>query len=83
MLEDRFGVAGRMEHVVTDGELGMIDPDMSRSRQFDEKRPKPERDLILVLMRDTQGSGVFAISSACHRRRRIAASWWTLRVLCG
>ena len=31
-------------------------------------------------MRDTQGSGVFAISSACYRRRRIADSWWTLRV---
>src|SRR5438105_14460567 len=30
-------------------------------------------------MRDTQGSGVFAISSACCRRRRIADSWWTLR----
>ena len=40
------------------------------------------RDLILVLMRDTQGSGVFAISSACHRRRRIAGSRWTLRVVC-
>src|SRR5215469_10609614 len=26
------------------------------------------------------GNGVFAISSACHRRRRIAASRWTLRV---
>jgi hypothetical protein len=26
-----------------------------------------------------RGNGVFAISSACHRRRRIAASWWTLR----
>ena len=37
-------------------------------------------DLTLVPMRDTQGSGVFAISSACHRRRRIAASRWTLRV---
>ena len=33
-------------------------------------------------MRDTQGDGVFAISSACHRRRRIAASQWTLRVVC-
>src|SRR5438105_1572247 len=31
-------------------------------------------------MRDTQGSGVFAISSACCRRRRIADSWWTQRV---
>ena len=31
-------------------------------------------------MRDAQGNGVFAISFACHRRRRIAASWWTLRV---
>src|SRR6266480_1641269 len=31
-------------------------------------------------MRDTQGSAVFAISSACYRRRRIADSWWTLRV---
>jgi hypothetical protein len=40
---------------------------------------------VSVQMRDMQGSGVFAISSACHRRRRIAASWWTLRVayLCG
>jgi quercetin dioxygenase-like cupin family protein len=36
--------------------------------------------LCLMVMRDTQGNGVFAISSACHRRRRIAASWWTLRV---
>jgi len=25
-------------------------------------------------MRNIQGNGVFAISSACHRRRRIAAS---------
>jgi hypothetical protein len=37
-------------------------------------------DLYSVQMRDTQGNGVFAISSACHRRRRIAASRWTLRV---
>ena len=34
-----------------------------------------------MLMRHTQGNGVFAISSACYRRRRIAASWWTLRVV--
>ena len=27
-----------------------------------------------------QRNGVFAVSSARHRRRRIAASWWTLRV---
>src|ERR1700751_3604378 len=41
-------------------------------------------DLIYsVQMRDTQGNGVFAISSACHRRRRIAASWWTVRVAAG
>ena len=26
----------------------------------------------LIQMRDTQGNGVFAISSACQRRRRIA-----------
>ena len=38
--------------------------------------------LCLMLMRDIQGNGVFAISSACHRRRRIAASRWTLRVVC-
>ena len=31
-------------------------------------------------MRDLQGNGVFAISSVCHRRRRIAASGGTLHV---
>lgn len=32
-----------------------------------------------MLIRDARRNGVFAISSACHQRRRIAASWWTLR----
>lgn len=33
-------------------------------------------------MQDMQGNGVFAISSVCHRRRRIAGSRRTLRVTC-
>ena len=33
-------------------------------------------------VRNMQGNGVFAISSACHGRRRIAGSRWTLRVVC-